>query len=274
MPTPTIDLTGAIYQIFTSLIETNIFSTYVNEMSGYPLPPPTPVPIKSSPPPLSALPMTYIETQYYEIKKEIENITEEQLNKLNSSVIIKLDKLYHYDNRFIDDENNQKINFIEYINKYHSIELTSLCLDSNRNIKHPTILLYLMRCGLNAEQFIYEEITRKRFLSYDVYSTFSPDIFLQDAKSFFMKYYLPNFKTDPKYKKNSYQKFLIESQNQASEQKGNREDWDKLIKNTFKLFIGGLGRILPGGSKSSRNKRKTNNRRRTKRRRLRPRYRS
>jgi hypothetical protein len=276
----TTDLTGAIYKIFTDLlyIDTNIISTYVNEISGYPPPTQSPPP---PPPPLPPPTQSPLQKRYSEIKNKIEKIikeyTEKQLNKLvikepNSPVILELNKFYHYNNPFTD-ENNQRINFIEYINKHHSIELTSLCLDSNRDIKHPTILLYLMRCGLNAEQFIYEKITRERFLSYDVYSTFSPDIFLQDAKSFFMTYYLPNFKTYSKYKKNPYKEFLIESQTQARNEKRTREELDELIKNIFNAFITVLGRILSGGYKSSRNKRnkrktskrfKFNKRRRTK----------
>ena len=303
---PTIDLTGAIYKVFTFGISSVIMSRYFSQTQT---PPPPPPPAQSS------SQMSDIETKYEKMKTEIEKITKDNTEKqINSSLkkepysafITELDELYNYSVNGFKDKNNQTIDFIEYINKNHSKELTNLCfhpivkskVESNvvpnneskveskvepevkpnveltGELKHPTILLYLMRCGLETNKSVYEEITCARFLSYDVYSTFTPYKFMNSAKIFFNTFYLPNFKKDDKYKENSYQKFLLESKKQEVNEKRTREELDKLIKNTFNAFIGGLGRILPGGSKSLRNKRKTSNRRRTKRRRLRPRYRS
>jgi hypothetical protein len=150
---------------------------------------------------------------------------------------------------------------IEYVNKNHSEELTSFCF-SNDELKHPTILLYLIRCGLNTKYSVYEQITCKKFLSYDIYSTIAPDIFLQDAKSFFMTYYLPDFTTNPKYKRNSYLNFLLDSKKREEEEKRNVEQCNRFISSIFNNFFTLLGR-LTGGSKSLGNKRITGKRRKS-----------
>ena len=252
-----IDLTGAIYKIIETLINTNIISTAI--ISRYSQPRETLETVYD---------MDDIENKYSKIKEQIEQITknntEQKINKLikiGSNFIpfrIELDNLYDYFVNGIIDKNNQKIDFIEYVNKNHSEELTSFCF-SNDELKHPTILLYLIRCGLNTKYSVYEQITCKKFLSYDIYSTIAPDIFLQDAKTFFMRHYLPDFTTNPKYKRNSYLNFLLDSKKKEEEEKRNIEQCNRFISSIFNNFITLLGR-LTGGSKSLGNKRITGKR--------------